>query len=460
MWSLGSGSGLSTLILRDGTNDNGGRGSQILYYQNAVYVFGDANLWYVWSDSSGWSIFGPTDPSTMPGTIFYVATSGGDDSRSCATAMSISTPKATITSGITCLTPGTTLLVRTGTYDEAIGSVPSGTSWGNKVRIAAYPGETVWLTPSMQGETFGGLVINLGAGYYVEFDGINVDASNVYGGSIIGIGNGSSTSQEDINHIRFQNLTVTTGVDHTGGSGNITVISGNNEFLNLTIHGGGVAGECGFGCASYAIYLAGSNNLVDGGNFYDVSGAGIQIYCNGSHANCEGRNPDGNIVRNTTIHDITRDGTPGEVWGILIAGSNTLIYNNLIYGINTGSGTSDAGIAVTQSNNKVWNNTIYNNTNTGIYVDTTASSTTVQNNIAYLSVGSNYVDLGTSTTHDHNLEGTNPVFVTSGATPDLHLQTTSPAKNAGTTLTAFTTDKDGITRPQGSAWDIGAYEFH
>ena len=45
---------------------------------------------------------------------------------------------------------------------------------------------------------------------------------------------------------------------------------------------------------------------------------------------------------------------------------------------------------------------------------------------------------------------------------DLTLQYDSPCKNAIPTANApriFTTDKLGITRPQGSAWDIGAYEF-
>jgi hypothetical protein len=45
---------------------------------------------------------------------------------------------------------------------------------------------------------------------------------------------------------------------------------------------------------------------------------------------------------------------------------------------------------------------------------------------------------------------------------DFHLQATDTvAKDAGLTLSNyFTTDKDGITRPQGPAWDIGAYEYH
>jgi hypothetical protein len=51
-----------------------------------------------------------------------------------------------------------------------------------------------------------------------------------------------------------------------------------------------------------------------------------------------------------------------------------------------------------------------------------------------------------------------PLFV-STSTPDLHLQSGSPAKVAGTTLSYPTRDYDALLRPQGSAWALGAFEF-
>ena len=42
---------------------------------------------------------------------------------------------------------------------------------------------------------------------------------------------------------------------------------------------------------------------------------------------------------------------------------------------------------------------------------------------------------------------------------DFSIRKTSPAKDHGARLTGFSTDKDGKTRPQGSSWDIGAYEY-
>jgi hypothetical protein len=47
-----------------------------------------------------------------------------------------------------------------------------------------------------------------------------------------------------------------------------------------------------------------------------------------------------------------------------------------------------------------------------------------------------------------------------GRNADWHLQAISPAINKGVDLsTYFQTDKDGVLRPQGAGWDIGAYEF-
>jgi hypothetical protein len=41
---------------------------------------------------------------------------------------------------------------------------------------------------------------------------------------------------------------------------------------------------------------------------------------------------------------------------------------------------------------------------------------------------------------------------------DYHLASRAPAVDAGERLGAVTVDRDGVERPQGGAFDVGAYE--
>jgi hypothetical protein len=108
----------------------------------------------------------------------------------------------------------------------------------------------------------------------------------------------------------------------------------------------------------------------------------------------------------------------------------------------------------------------------------------LRNNVAYQNAGEIYIDGVTSQiTGDHNLwfglsaapvqttsnVTTNPLFV-NRTLSDFHITSTSPAKDAGLTIVptnsfdpnpgpTIDTDKDGVLRAQGTAYDMGAYEF-
>ncbi|MEO8256964.1 MAG: right-handed parallel beta-helix repeat-containing protein [Acidobacteriota bacterium] len=399
---------------------------------------------------------------------YYVATNGSDG-RSCGQAQSVSTPKLTLNSAVACLAAGDTLYVRNGTYNESLiasiygGGLPSGTSWSNKVRIAAYPGDTsVWLRPLTVGASAGGTgwVVWIDANIsYVEIDGINLDSSNLSGGALwVSTNNGNNP-----HHIRFQNAEAIAGMSGGAaaivlGSHNRIGATGANEIINARIHGGGLPGQCGYQCASYGIYIEGPNNLIEGSDIYDTSGAGIQIY------NAEGDSPDNNIVRNNRIHDITRAGSLDEVWGILVLGANNQIYNNVIHGINVGSiNQGNAAIAVSGAGHAVYHNTVYGNTGWGIVVawrgagGETTSNSVVWNNISYANSQGNYANYAGGTSQSNNLL-TDPHFVNAGGA-DFSLRSDSPAIDAGVFLDAVPTDLRGVSRPQGNGYDIGAYEF-
>jgi hypothetical protein len=58
-----------------------------------------------------------------------------------------------------------------------------------------------------------------------------------------------------------------------------------------------------------------------------------------------------------------------------------------------------------------------------------------------------------------NQESTDPLLY-SPAIYDFHLTRNSTAIDGGLTLSGGTNDYGGVARPQGAAYDIGAYEFH
>lgn len=371
-------------------------------------------------------------------STFYVAPTGSNSNPG-----TLSFPKQTIAQGVALLSAGDTLLIRAGVYPESlVDSVPSGTSWTVLTRIAAYAGETVWLTPA--GGSYG--IRFSGTQHYIEFDGLNVDGTAT--GSTVTL---AGASPNDVHHLRFKNAELIGGRDAIWCA---TVCGGAySEFQNLRIHGGAenaTGGLCGPGCSNYAWYSGGDGNLVENCDIYDTASIGIQIY-NGS-----GGTPTGNIIRNNRIHGLSRSGYPGHDGnGILISGNSNQIYNNVFYDC-TWSGGGNGIDVYSGTGNQIWNNTVYGIPGTGIKVESGAVATSLTNNIIYGQTGTAIVDSGSGTTQTTNLT-TNPLFVNAGA-GDFRLTATSPAINSGTAV-PIATDIVGTARPQGSAYDRGAYEY-
>jgi hypothetical protein len=148
----------------------------------------------------------------------------------------------------------------------------------------------------------------------------------------------------------------------------------------------------------------------------------------------------------------------------LYNGDNIQAYNNVVYGNGTKGLSGVAGIRVglTTTNASVDNNTVYGQGSnaSGILILSSATGTIIRNNIVYNNPAGHIVDNGINTVlfPSNNITTTNPLFV-DPANANFQLQSNSPAIDAGTTLAHVTTDIIGVGRPQGSAYDIGAYEF-
>jgi len=198
--------------------------------------------------------------------------------------------------------------------------------------------------------------------------------------------------------------------------------------------------------------------LFDGNEFYNNTGFGITIFASGTTPSTGG--PSNNIIRNNLIHHNHwwNGAVSPETFGSsgigMDCGSNNRCYNNVIY-------SDFSGIAVkwgSPIDNKIYNNTIFNmTTDDAIDIGAGASRTVVKNNIVYGTHATIQND-NSSTVSSNNLVGVNPQFVNSGAA-NFRLQSSSPAINNGVVLSETSPDYDGVTRPQGTAYDMGAFEF-
>ncbi len=245
------------------------------------------------------------------------------------------------------------------------------------------------------------------------------------------------------------------------------------------------------------ISIASSYNMVVHDNVidYNQTGEGIDFkngthdsiaYNNSvSHTSSHGMYMDGwdsgvynNKFFNNTIHDSPTGGIAitNERW----SSSHDLdVYNNVVYNCGVGIGVGWYGHG-TMTRVNIVNNTFYNSglnpfgTYGGMLYgspsDIVASNVVLRNNIfsggpitINTSRGYPFSAVDHNGFYNTNAIGTNnvianPLFVNAPG-GGFHLQAGSPMINKGSATGAPATDLDGIQRPQGTGFDIGAYEF-
>jgi parallel beta-helix repeat protein len=348
----------------------------------------------------------------------YYVSPGGNDSNPGTRAL----PFRTISKGLSMVKAGNTLYLIGGSYSEGINSrtatIPCGSSWTNAVKIAADPGSVPVLAATSSD------VINLVHSYiqYLIIDGLVIDASKV--GFGISLKNGA-------HHVRFQNVTVRNAINSGVLVGYGSGVTSYNEFIRMKIH------DNGGDKWDHGIYMSTGNNLIEECEIFNNSGYGVHLY-NGY----AGETLNGNVIRGNRIHH-------NGVWGIIMGGGNNhAAYNNLLWANAMG------GIWVAYKKpvgTKIYNNTIVGGS-AAISIASDSSDAIIQNNIAY-----KIINQGSRTVLSNNYSG-DPLFVNLAA-GNYQLRIGSPAIDAGISVSIVKTDMNGVPRPKGVKYDIGAYEY-
>ena len=266
-------------------------------------------------------------------------------------------------------------------------------------------------------------------GNYVDIDGFDVTGGSSVNGGIL---NWASNVRVLNNHVH--DITLASRCTSNGGAGIVhagasTLLA--NETIGNVVHHIGLS-VCEASPGAHGIYQATSGGVIANNTVSRIDSHGIHVYKTGA-------TPGTNLVYNNVVYN-TKIGI-GTYWG-----EANKIYNNLLYN------NSEVGIRTNAKNSLIANNTIYNTSGPGIWVSN--SGNTFKNNILYL----NNLQNDSTNTLSNNLIGIDPKFANAAA-GDFRLQAGSPALDAGTTISEVTTDRNGVARPKGSAYDIGAYEY-
>jgi parallel beta-helix repeat protein len=388
-------------------------------------------------------------PTPTPTVEFYVSMLGSDSNSG-----SINSPWRTIAHGISHLQAGGVLSVRAGTYYESpYITGPSGTAV-QPTTIKNYNGERVVLI----GPGVNTSRVKIYNCSYIIFDGFEV--TNFNQGIFV----------ETADHIIVRNCLV----HHVGQEG-IHVHYGSSFVIidHCTVHDTRqwqYNGEGIYVGTGDALPVDNTNNVtITGCTIYNTTDEGIELKEGTHDCTADGNDlsqvnlgsdwsqngPDvgaieldqatatvqhwdsnpNHIVRNNKIHDLR----PSMGTAIRL-GTGSLAYNNLIWNVGA------YGIFVNNNSGDSYTRFIYNNT-----IDTLAPNAIV--NVGGIQDSKNNIGpVGTS-----NLASNNSYFVNEPAR-DYHLVAGSAPIGAGVN-TGITTDFDGVQRPPGGPYDIGAYEY-
>jgi parallel beta-helix repeat protein len=408
-------------------------------------------------------------------TVFYVSKNGSDQNPG-----SIDQPWKTIQKAANTLVAGDTVYIRGGTYNERVNLVNRNNGANSYITFVNYPGESVILNGNGIAIQYGFGLFHIEKSSFIRVSGLQVQYSNG-----AGIYVGYSNNIKVDNNRTYD--TVKSGIG-IWASKNV-VVDNNDIALACNAHPNYLASEENISIA------AGSSNVEVKNNYVHQAANIPDGYAGGEGINVKDGAHDVNIHHNIVHLDERTDGKPSnrlafglDAWknetynirfynniaynnrvGFVIeseAGATArdiYVFNNIAYNNGTGYLIPNWAQNETSLKKNIYfiNNTSYKNT-TGINVNSVKiENIIIRNNIFWqdaipIRIGSTVNQ--SQIISEYNLINIDPKFI-NAAGGDFRLLSSSPAIDLGSSINAPNTDFAGNPRPQGTGFDIGAYEY-
>jgi parallel beta-helix repeat protein len=370
----------------------------------------------------------------------------------------LAAPFCTVGYGISRMSGGDTLYVRTGKYNEAISITgPSGTA-ANPTVISAYPGDS----PAIVGPGVNNARIHFTGISYMTFNGF--DVSNFNQGIFCDTCAHFTISNNVVHNIGQEGIHVHVNSSYVMVSGNTVHDTGvwqyDGEGIYIGTGTGGpadttnnitISGNTIYNTTDEGVELKGGTHdcLVDGNTLHNNNSAnngygGASIELDEGVPSWYSSNPN-QIVRNNTVYAAGPGSGPTNINSGIRAGTGATVYNNVIYSINS----FGDGIFTDNPANDSYTRRIYHNT-----IDVPSSRAFVNNG------GTADVRNNIGPTSANNLTTNNAYYVNQAAA-NYRLAGGSAPINAGVDLTAIVpTDIVGFSRLLCPPPDLGAYEYN
>ena len=415
----------------------------------------------------------------VEGTNYYVSGTGKDSNN----GLTSSSPFLTIQKASNLTNPGDTVFVMDGTYKNIYSDVVTINRSGSadkSIVYAAYPGHhPVLQFNGWQGFNVYGSAYIVIRGFEIIGNNANMDSITAYGQRTNGnnpLTSGNGISMQPNGTKYPHHILISTNSIHDCGGGGI----GTQNADYVTIEDNVVYNTSWYSCydnsgisvgwcsnfdqdtTNYKIIIRRNlcyNNkneipAIQGGGITDGEGIIVDIQ-DGSAGNVPaytGRM----LIENNICFNNGGDGITLFKTNHVDVINNTCYLNDRSRSINRGQ------IAPNQGNNtRIFNNILYSLAGKAINMNCCPNvNLSIDYNIYWTSSGSPSASLIKVTgPHDQKAD---PMFELPSTNPDLadfRLQSGSPAIGSGTSLLAPDIDFEGNTRPSGSGFDIGAYQY-